>query len=107
MGHTVQNKADSKCCQPDCPAPPGTDQEPCTGTLQGAITGTVTMECCCPRLYSRTFIVQVPPQTEGSLQAYLQNTVNAYEAGGYVVLAHSLVDAGAGWMLGLSVGWYA
>lgn len=106
MTHKFTNQATKDCCKPDCP-PPSTDQEPCTGTLNGAITGTVTMECCCPRQYTRTFIVNIGPQSEGALITYLQNTVNAYENAGYQIVAHSLVDVGAGWLLGLTVGYYA
>ena len=106
MTHDVQNQMDNDCCKPDCP-PPSTQDEPCTGTLSGAITGTVTMDCCCPRLYSRTFILNPPPQTIAQLQTYLQNTVSAYENSGYIVLAHSVTDAGGGWVVGLTVAWYA
>ena len=106
MAFEPVNEVRDDCCCPQEP-PPSTDQEPCQGTLTGSISGTVTMDCCCPRLYSRTFIVTIGPQSEGSLVAFLQNTVNSYENMGYVVLAHSLIDTGAGWVLGLSIGWYA
>lgn len=90
-------------CKPDTPAQPQATKDPCTGEIHG----TVSMECCCPMLRTRTFIVSIGPQTEPQVAAYLQNTVNAYEGSGYMILAHSLVDVGAGWLLGLTVAWYA
>lgn len=99
-------------CEPQQPPPEPTPQQtdPCVGQLTGSITGTVTMEnccCCCPQLRTRTFIVPISPQTVPQLQTFMQNTVNSYEAQGFVVLAHSLTDTGAGWTLGLTIGWYA
>ena len=104
MTHEVKAIVEQDCCRPDCP-PPGTQEQPCEGDIQ--LAGKVVLDCCCPRLYSRTQIVNIGPQSEANLINFLQNTVSAYEAQGYIVLAHSLIDVGAGWVLGLSVAWYA
>ncbi len=104
MTHDVKIVVQQDRCEPDIP-PPGTQQEPCEADVQ--LAGKLTMECCCPRLYTRTQIVNIGPQSEASLINFLQGTVNAYETTGYLVLAHSLIDTGAGWALGLTVGWYA
>ena len=105
MALQVVQKADR--CEPSEPAPQQQDQEPCQGTLEGSISGTLRMDCCCPRLITRTFIIQLPPQQVSNLLQVLQNTVGAYENNGYMVLAHSLTDTGGGWMLGLTIGYYA
>ena len=104
MTHEVKPVIQNDCACPDVP-PPTTEQEPCEADIQ--LAGKLFLECCCPRLYTRTQIIQIGPQSEGNLQAFLQGTVNAYEGAGYVVLGHSLIDTGAGWLLGLTVGWFA
>ena len=109
--HDVTNVTGADGCHPDMPAPevPTTtgdgDEHP--HNCHGHINGTVSLHCCCPRLHSRTWAVEVGPRTEPQLRSYAASTLNAYEAAGYVVLAHSLVDAGAGWILTLTIGWYA
>lgn len=103
MTHTCENQQGSDGFGPDCPAPTPQQKEPCTGT----ITGTVQMECCCPRLYTRTFALLLPPDFAANIQGTIQSTVNNYESNGYLVLAHSLTDSGGGWLLGLTIGWYA
>lgn len=95
----LQVKQTAERCEPSQPAPQQTENPMCNGTFQ--------MECCCPKLRTRTFALQLGPMTEAQLRTYIQNTVNAYESSGYMILGHSLVDIGAGWMLGLTVGWYA
>ena len=84
--------------EPNEPAPQQ-DQEYCEGKIM--------MPCCCPQLHTRTQILNIGPQTIQQLQQLLQQTVSNYEAQGYLVLAHSIMDAGAGWKLGLTIGWYA
>jgi hypothetical protein len=103
--HKVQLKVDAKHCCPDCPAPTPQQEEPCEADV--ALTGKLTMECCCPRLYTRTFHTQLAPQSEAALLAYLAATAAAWEAGNYLLLGHSIVDTGSGWLFGLTVGWYA
>jgi hypothetical protein len=84
----------------------------CEGTLdaQGSLSlqGRIMMECdCCgSRFKTKTQILQVPPQTETSFDAFLQAQVDAIENAGKLVIAHSIVDAGAGWIVGLTVGEY-
>ncbi len=85
--------------KPSEDAPQTQEQEYCEGKIM--------MPCCCPRLYTRTQILQLGPQSEPDLQNLLQTTVSNYEASGYLVLGHSLIDTGAGWVLGLTIGWYA
>ena len=104
MTHEVKAVLQDDCCRPDCP-PPTTENEPCEGDIQ--LAGKIALECCCPRLYTQTQIVAIGPQSEASLVTFLQGTVTAYETSGYLVLAHSLIDTGAGWALGLTIGWYA
>lgn len=108
----VQNKVTANSCEPSTPAPTPQQEEPCEGVLTGRahgcleIEGKVEMPCCCPQLRSQTFIVPINPQGIPQLQGFLQNTVTAYENQGYVILAHSLIDSGSGWVLGLTIGWY-
>ncbi len=104
MTHDVKIVVQQDHCEPDIPPPPTTDQGPCEGDIQ--LAGRIVLNCECCRLVSRTNIVNIGPQTEASLITFLQGTVNAYEGMGYVVLAHSLVDTGSGWLLGLTVAWY-
>ena len=94
----MENVQKTDGCEPNEPAPQQ-ETEYCEGTFK--------MEKCCCKLNSRTFIVSIGPQTEPQLAAFTQNTVSNYEANGYVVLAHSLVDTGSGWLLGLTIGWTA
>ena len=42
-----------------------------------------------------------------ALISFLAATTTSWEAGGYVILAHSITDTGSNWLLGLTVGWYA
>lgn len=105
MAHNVQAKQEANRCTPDCPAPQPQQEEPCEGEVR--LTGALVMPCCCPRLHTRSFAIQVGPQTEAQVQAYIQATVNAWEGAGYLIMAHSLTDIGGGWLLNLTVGWYA
>lgn len=95
------------CCLPCDPCPVPTTQEECIGELTGSITGAISMPCCCPRLYTRTFVLNIGPQTEPTLLTFLQGTVTAWETSGYLVLGHSTTDIGAGWKFSFTVGWYA
>jgi hypothetical protein len=82
----------------------------CEGTIdaQGSINlqGRIMMQCdCCGcRFKTKTTILQVPPQTEQSFDQFLQTQVDNIENSGKLVIAHSIVDAGAGWIVGLTVG---
>ncbi len=102
--HNVECKKEATRCCPSTP-PPDPQAEPCMADVE--LTGKLTMECCCPQMYTRTFFIQLGPQTEPQLNAFVNGTVAAWEGAGYLVLAHSIVDTGAGWMIGLTVGWYA
>ena len=101
MAHTVNPTDDF---HPDCPAPTPQQEDPCEGDIQ--LSGKLVYHCCCPRLYTRTFILKLGPQTEPQLMTTAQGTVNAWEAGGYLVLAHSLTDLGSEWLFNLTIGWY-
>jgi len=93
-------------CHPDHPAPdPGHDHD---GDCKGVIQGNVTLHCDnhCHRLRTRSFVINIPPQTEPAMRAFEQATFNAWENGGYLVMAHSIVDVGAGWNLSLTIAWY-
>jgi len=91
-------------CEPNMPCPQPEPRD-CEGDI--TLQGKLVMECCCPQLRTKTFIINIGPQTEASLFTFLQNTVDSWESNGYLVMAHSLVDTGAGWGLGLTVGYYA
>ena len=80
---------------------------PCPVPQEETCKGTISLDCHCPRLFTRTFVQNIGPQTEPALRANVQTTANAWEAGGYVVQALNVLDTGAGWMLTLTVGWYA
>jgi len=84
-------------CQPGQPVP-HEEHEPCVGTF--------TMERCCCKLMTRTFVLQEGPKTEPQLLAFNQATFTAWENAGYLILSQSLVDTGAGWQLSFTVGWY-
>ncbi len=111
---TPERHDDHKCevvqkpdhCHPSHPAPGQHDDhdEHCTGEIQG----TVTLHCDnhCHQLRTRTFVINEPPQTEVVSRAFEQNTFNAWENAGYLVLAHSLLDTGGGREFILTVGWY-
>jgi len=94
----MENVVKSDRCEPDTPAPQQEEQEYCEGTFR--------MEKCCDRLKTSTFVVNIGPRQLDDLVNFLQNTVGAYEANGYLIMAHHLTDAGAGWVLGLTIGWY-
>ncbi len=98
MAHKVEAKNQGTHCVPDVPAPQQAE-EYCEGTFR--------MEKCCCNLNTRTFILNIGPQSESNLITFLQNTVNAYESGGYVIIGHSVTDIGAGWLFALTVGWYS
>jgi hypothetical protein len=91
---------------------PSDDKSYCEGTLEGQgsmqFSGAIRLECdCCgSRFKTKTQILQVPPQTEQSFDSFLQAQVDAIENAGKLVIAHSIVDAGAGWIVGLTVGEY-
>ena len=105
MTHSVNAEVKNNVINPDCPAPTP-QQEDCVGT--GTIQGTVTlnMPCCCPRLYTRTFVIRLNPSDIPTLEGNIASTVNAWEAAGYLVLGHSLTDVGGGWLINLTIGWY-
>ncbi len=102
-----QIKQTSDACVPTVPCELPSTQQECEGTIDGHITGKIMMPCCCPRLYTRTFVLDIGPLAETALTAFKQNTVTAWEAANYLVLAHSTEDTGAGSRLGLTIGWYA
>lgn len=85
-------------CEPNEPAPQA-EHEMCEGKIM--------IECCCPRLQTRTFTLEIGPQTVQQMRGYANATVNNYENAGYVILSMMLVDSGAGWVFGFTVGWYA
>jgi len=103
--HVVTLKTTPNHCEPSHPAPVDHVDETCEAevTLSGKLHG---LTCCCPHLVTRTFAIDVGPRTEAQLRAFNQGTANAWEAAGYLIQAHSLIDTGAGWMLLLTVGWY-
>jgi hypothetical protein len=103
----VVQKADH--CAPSIPLPTPTPQqvETCDSQFSGNLSGVIKMACCCPQLRSRTFVVQVPPQVNPTYAGYLQATINAWEAAGYIMLAHHGIDVGGGWIFVFTVGWYA
>ncbi len=77
----------------------------CTGN----ITGTIQLECedeskCC-KLQSVTVVIEVSASTIVDLMNQVQSLANSYEAQGYPVLAHSMVDSGPNWVIGLTVGY--
>ncbi len=90
-------------CHPKvhCPDPGLVDE------CEGVIEGSIRLNCTCPHLHTRTFVINIGPNTEPQLRAFVQNTANAWEAGGYVIQAVNVLDTGAGWMLVIAVGWYA
>lgn len=75
-----------------------TGEHPCDGTLR--------IHCCCPQLTTSTFTHDFGPQTEAQLLAAADSLLSAWEAAGYLVIAHSLVDTGAGWAMVITVGAY-
>ena len=79
----------------------------CPEPVNEQCEGRFTFECCCPRLRTQTFVINIGPQTEPQLRTFVGNTANAWEAGGFVIQAVNVLDTGAGWMLTLTVGWYA
>ncbi len=70
--------------------------------------GTVELKCNnhCHQLRTRSFVVNVPPQNEVQLRAFIQNTFNAWQNAGYLIMAHSVIDTGAGWTFAFTVGFY-
>lgn len=95
---TLEAIEENGAYKPNEPAPQQEEQEYCEGKIM--------LPCCC-KLQTRTQILNIGPQTEAQLITLLQTTVSNYEASGYLILAHSLIDTGAGWALGLTIGWYA
>ena len=101
-----------QCDDNGTPDPNDDCKTECEGTLDAegsiALQGRIRLECdCCgARFKTKTQIIQVPPQTEGSFDSFLQAQVDAIENSGKLVIAHSIVDAGAGWIVGLTVGEY-
>ncbi len=98
----------------DCYGPTGPPPEPPTPqaeheNCEGTIEGQIKLHCHthCLRLKSHTMVLVLGPQSEADLVTLIQGTAQAYEASGYVVLAHNLADTGAGWVLGLTIGYYA
>ncbi len=108
------HREDHKCevvlkpdhCHPSHPAPGQHDDhdEHCKGEIQG----TVTLHCDnhCHQLRTRTMIVAISPRTEPQLRAFELATFQAWENAGYLIMAHSLIDTGAGWSLTFTVAWY-
>ncbi len=85
-------------CHPKVHCPERHDVEDCTGTI--------SLKCHCPLLRTKTFVLALPPQTEAQLAAFETNTFNAWENAGFLVMAHSILDTGAGWGFAFTVGWY-
>lgn len=102
---TVVQKTDH--CAPSQPVPTPQEPDVCDSQFSGNLSGVIKMACCCPKLRTRTFVIQVPPQGNPVYAAFLTTTINAWEAAGYLVIAHHAVDVGGGWVLVLTVGWYA
>jgi len=69
--------------------------------------GSIKLDCVCPMLKTKTFVLNIGPQTEVSLNSFQVTTFNSWEVAGYLIMAHSLVDTGAGWGFAFTVGWYA
>jgi hypothetical protein len=91
------------------PTPVPTPQNECVEQI--TLTGSVTAncECCCPRLRTRTLAHQYTPQQSAAMRTAASGTLNAWEAAGFVILGHSLVQAGpavGGWVFIWTVGWY-
>lgn len=96
---------------PEAPAPDVRENdEPCEGTIEGTSTlsGTIRFkgDCCCPKLKTETLIIDTGPIGDAALVTLLQATTQDYEANNYLVLAHSLLDAGGSRVIGLTIGWY-
>jgi len=110
---SVVQKADCHC--PSTPVPTPQEPEVCdsqfsgnlSGNLSGQLSGLLKMQCCCPQLRSKTFVIPVPPQQNPAFQAYLAASIAAWEGAGYLILAHHSIDVGGGWVLVFTVGWYA
>ncbi len=90
-------------CQPTHECPDPGQAEECEGSIEGVIK----LNCRCPHLHTKTFVINIGPQTEPQLRAFVGNTANAWENAGYVIQAVNVIDTGAGWMLVIAVGWYA
>ncbi len=105
-------------CKPDgkptAPAPkievvPARDNtaHPCDGTLK--------IECCCEpcppalRIHTRTVGFNIPGGTSAVVTAAALAVLNAWEAGGWLVLAHSIRenDTQGGYSVLMTAGWYA
>lgn len=95
-----KNVEEKTHCHPHQPRPHDDhhDHHKCHGHFE--------LDCHCPILKTKTFVINVGPQTEAALMAYQQNTFSAWENAGYNVMAHSITDTGAGWLFVLTVAWY-
>lgn len=89
-------------CHPVTHCPEHQDHDECEGSIQG----TIKLDCRCPQLHTRTFVINVGPQQEPALRTFVGNTTSAWENAGYVIQAINVLDTGAGWMMVLTVGWY-
>lgn len=96
MALDIKQQADR--CAPSEPAPQIEEQEYCEGTIK--------MQCCCPRLQTRSWALSIGPQNTEQARAFVQNTAQTWEANGYIVLAYGITDIGGGWLLTLTVGYY-
>lgn len=54
---------------------------------------------------THTMLVALPPMTEADMHAAVIATCTGWEAQGFRIQAHSLVDTGGGWTMFLTVGW--
>ncbi len=70
--------------------------------------GEIVLHCNshCHQLRTRSFVINVAPQTEAQLRAFMQNTFNAWQNANYLVMAHSVIDTGSGWTFTFTVGYY-
>lgn len=78
-------------------------------TCSGTIQGTIQLECegenkfC--KLQSVTVVTEIVASTIADLMNQIQSLANSYESQGYPVLAHSMVDSGPNWVVGLTAGY--
>ncbi len=95
-----KNIQDKTHCRPHEPRPHHEhhDHHKCHGTIE--------LDCHCPILKTKTFVLNVGPQTEATLLTFEGNTFAAWENAGYNIMAHSITDTGSGWLFVFTVGWY-